>query len=242
LAEVDAKHAELIEALGSEDRPKQRQACDELARRLPGDPDLRQSLLARLRDAQPQVRFAAAWILFQSERPSLRLLPALLDALELEDGDVRWSAAHMLATLGRLQGEVFPVLLHELANAASELRRRMALYALRELAPERPETCHAFLAALDDSSPDLRRAALSSLGKLHEPTLACLEQALAALDRDPDPRARRIAAAVLPPLATRHPDSLPAAREALRTAADSTDPSLARSARAALTRLPSPEA
>ncbi len=239
MAEVDPSDAELIEALGSEDRPKQRHACDELARRLPGDPTLRQSLLARLRDDRPRVRFATAWILFQAERPTLRLLPALLDALELEDGDVRWSAAHMLATLGRLQGEVFPVLLHELASAASELRRRMALYALRELAPERPETCDAFLAALEDSSPELRRAALSSLGKLHEPTLACLEQVLAALDRDSDLRSRRIAAAVLPPLATRYPDALPAAREALRAATDSADPTLARSARAALTRLPS---
>lgn len=237
MPEADLSDAELIARLASEDRPTQRLACDELARRLPRDPPLREALQAQLREGSRRARFAAAWVLFQAERPTLRLLPALLDALELEDGDVRWSAAHMLATLGRLQGEVYPVLLHEVAEAKSERRRRMALYALRELAPERPETRDAFLAALEDSNPDLRRAALSSLAKLHEPTRACLDRTLGALQDDADPRIRRIAASVLPQLAAPLPDALPAARRALEAAAASTDPPLARSAKAALTRL-----
>ena len=73
-----------------------------------------------LRAPEPLARFAAAWVLFHAERPSLRLLPALLESLELPDGDLRWQAAQMLAALGRMQSEVLP----GAARATRAARRR----------------------------------------------------------------------------------------------------------------------
>ena len=151
----------LLERLGSASRETQRRACDEALERLREDAGLRDGLRELLRGEDPLARFGAAWVLFQSERPSLRLLPALLGSLELRDGDLRWQAAQMLTALGRLQPEVLAVLLHEAAEAASPVRRRMAIFALRELAPERLETGRVFLRALEDRDDDLRRAALS---------------------------------------------------------------------------------
>lgn len=237
MAEVLPSTEALLERLGASDVRTQRSAHDEAIRRLPGDRALRTALLDVLRGGAPRARFAAAAVLFRAERPDLRLLPALLGALELDDGDLRWSAAHMLAALGRLQGEVFPVLLHEAAHADHPVRRRMAVYALRELAPERPATAEAFLAALDDPEPQVRRAALSSLAKLDEPSPVCLERALAALRSEGEPELRRIAAVLLPGLLVHHPGADGEVRFALAQAAASDDPPLVRAATLALSRL-----
>ncbi len=233
----DSSSVELIARLASEQRGEQRAACEEVLTRIGSEPEIRRALLDLLREGTRRARFGAAFVLFRSEAPSLRLLPALLESLELDDGDLRWSAAHMLATLGRMQGEVLPVLLHETQKSESPLRRRMGLYVLRELAPERSETCATFVAALDDPDPDVRRAALSSLGKLTEPDRACLDRALRALDADPDPRMRRIAAVVVPDVLSEDPESRRIARESLERASGAEDPSLARAATASLARI-----
>ena len=232
------RNEELLRRLGSPDRGVQRQACDEAAARLREDPDLRSLLHDQLQGSNLRARFATAYVLCHAERPSLRVLPALLEALGLDDGDLRWSAVRMLVGLGHLHGEVFPVLLHKAQTSTEPLRRRMALYALRELAPDQPQTQEAFLAALADADPEIRRAALSSLAKLHEPTSACLERVLRIARNDPDPRLRRVAAVVLPDVAIPHPDSLSVVRELLDTLSTSTDASLARAAQNATTRLP----
>jgi HEAT repeat protein len=229
--------AELLAGLRAAERTERQRACVQALARLRDDPDLLDSLQALLRDEDARARFAAAFVLFQSGRASLRLLPALLEALDLEDGDQRWSAAHMLAALGRLHGEILPVLLHLAREAASARQRRMALYVLRELAPERPETQSTLITALDDADPDVRRAALSSLAKLREPDSGALLRALAALRADPDPRMRRIAAVVLPDLLGHHPACRADGIEALDGAIRSSDHALVRAARAALERL-----
>jgi HEAT repeat protein len=229
--------AGLIERLGSEDRAAQRVACDEAIARARAEPGVRDALLDLLREGRPRARFAAAFALFRLERPTLRVLPALLDALELPDGDLRWSAAHMLATLGRMQGEVLPVLLHEARRSPSPLRRRMALYALRELAPESAATRDTVIAALDDREGGVRRAALTCVAKLTEPETDGVERVLAILAGDEDPRMRRIAASLLPLLLALYPDRADSGRAALETAAACSDAALARAARAALARL-----
>jgi len=229
--------AELLERLGSADRAAQRLACDELAARLSDDPGLRDALLGRLRNGTPLARFAAAFVLFNAVRPSMRLLPALLDALEIPDGDVRWQATHMLATLGRLEAEVLPVLLHEVHRAELSTRRRMALYALRELAPERLETGTVFMRALDDSDPGVRRAALTCFAKLSDPQRAALDRVVEIARGHADPRMSRIAVLVLPDLVAHHPDvraDVTALVDSLRSSADA---SLARAAEAAFARL-----
>jgi HEAT repeat protein len=142
--------SDLLEQLGSTERAVQRAARDEASARLKREPGFRETLYRLLSEGSPRARFSAAYVLFQEDRPTLRLLPALLDLLELEDGDLRWTTANMLATLGRMHGEVYPVVLHESLRAEAPQRRRMALYVLRELAPERTETKDAFLGALKD--------------------------------------------------------------------------------------------
>lgn len=237
MPETQVGDSVLIEQLGSTDRSTQRQACDELARRIGQDPKLRDALIVALREGNPRARFASAFVLFGAERPTLRLLPALLDALKITDGDIRWQATHMLSTLGRLHEEVFPVLLHEAQGAQSPLQRRMALYALRELAPERPETALACAAALDDPSVPVRLAALTCFGKLTDSGRPALDRILAIATHDPDPRMQGLATVALPNLTASHPDALPAVEEALRRLARSDHTSVARAATAARMRL-----
>jgi HEAT repeat protein len=221
-------------------------ACDEAIERLAHDVDLMPDLLRTLQDGTPHARFFVAFVLFHAGRPSLRLLPTLLEALEFDDGDLRWSATQMLATLGRMQSEVLPVLLHEAHASTSALRRRMALYVLRELAPEREESRAVFLERLDDPDPEVRRAALSSLAKVTEPDVYCIDRDLGILSGDRDPRMRRIAAVVVPDVVAGRPDTHESARRALTRAAETADRSLQRAASAALIRLaeatPEPEA
>ena len=228
---------QLLERLGARDRSVQRHACDALAARLRGEPELRERVIERLRSDTPGERFAAAFVLFHADRPGLRLLPVLLEALELEDGDMRWQATHMLAMLGRLHGEVLPVALHEVASAESPLRRRMALYVLRELAPERAETARTCLQALEDPDADVRHAALTCFGKLGDPDRAALSRVLEILREGADPRARRIAAVVLPRMVEAHPDSRAEVRALIEGLRASDDASLARAADVAAARL-----
>lgn len=227
----------LLAGLDAPGRSEQRSACDAAIERVRRDAGFRRELLDRLRTGSPRTRFAVAYVLFRTETPTLRLLPPLLEALDLGDGDLRWSAAHMLATLGRLQPEVLPVLLDDVRASESPIRRRMAVYVVRELGPERPETRAALLSALDDPDLDVRRAALSSLAKLREPERADLDRVLRALEEDPDPRMRRIAAIVVPSLTGGDPSAREIARAALERAGQSGDTALSRAASAALERL-----
>lgn len=230
--------SELLERLGSPTRATQRGACDEALPRVRSEPALRDAVRELLRAENPFARFSAAWLLFQSERPSLRLLPALLESLELRDGDLRWQAAQMLTALGRMQAEVLPVVLHEANAAVSPARRRMAIFVLRELAPERAETGAAYLRALDDPDGDVRRAALSCFAKLTDPDRALALRAIAlARGADPDPRMARIATVVLPELARFHPDLRDDVKAALAELERASDPSLVRGAQAARERL-----
>lgn len=237
LSEPAVSDVSLLEQLGSTDRSTQRLACTALAERLREHPRLREALLSTVREGTPLARFAAAFVLFGGERPTLRLLPALLDALELEDGDIRWQATHMLATLGRMQGEVFPVVVHEARNAPSPLRRRMALYTLRELAPEREETAAACADALQDPVAEVRRAALTCFGKLSGIGRDTLDRVLGIATDHPDPRMQSLAAVALPNLLSAHPEAGPAVKELLRELSRSNQPSVARAGAQACGRL-----
>lgn len=225
-------------SLGGEDRTARRAACDAIVGRLGDEPELELSVRKLLADPDSQTRFSAAWILFRARGPSLRLLPVLVEALDLDDGDLRWSAAHMLAALASITPEALQVTLHQTRQAPSDRVRRMALYAVRELLPGHPEAASGVRSALDDPAPEVRRAALTCLARLPEPEPADLERALRLLSDDRDPRMRRIAAVVVPDLVGLEPERLAPARAGLEAARDAPDPSLARAALAALSRLP----
>jgi hypothetical protein len=166
------------------------------------------------------------------------LLPALLGALELKDGDVRWSATHLITTLGQLYSEVRPVLQHEARSAANPLRRRMAIYTVRELAGDDPETLKSVLAAIDAPDGELRRAALSSLAKLTFVDKAVLDRVISIVRSDPDPRMRRIGTVLLPELARNCPEGKGSIEELLRELETSDDPGLVQAAHTASRRLP----
>ncbi len=230
--------AELLEKLGAKERKLRRLACDDAVAALRAQPELRDSLQRVLADGTLEARFSAAWVLFRSGNASLRLLPALLDSLEHADGDLRWSASHMLATLGRIHPEVLPLLLHEAREARLPTRRRMAVFALRELAPEQAATHAVLLSALDDPEPAVQRASLSCFAKLCETSRSTARRILQVLESHPDLSMRRIAAVVTPEVVASHPEPLEDARRLLGTLGTSSDPALSRAARSALARLP----
>ncbi len=146
----------------------------------------------------------------------------------------------MLVGLGREHDAVLPALVDTARDAAPAMRRRMALFALRDLAPEREQTAGALLAALEDPDADVRRAALACMGRLERPFPAAFRAALGAARAHADPRMRRIAVAVLPGLTRQLPDEAPRVRALLESLLESDDPSLARAATGSLAQLAPP--
>jgi hypothetical protein len=67
---------DLLARLASPNRAELRRACDEAQERVAKEPALREAVRELLRAPEPLARFAAAFVLFHAERPSLRLLPA----------------------------------------------------------------------------------------------------------------------------------------------------------------------
>jgi HEAT repeat protein len=234
---VSGSSAAWLQALGSPDRGERRRAADQGRARLQRQPELRTALVELLdRGSRPQ-RLAAAWVLFQTDGPSPELVPALREALELPDADGRWAAVALLGQLGRALPGVAAALGSDAERSPSPLRRRMALYALRELAPDQPSTEALLCRALADPSAEVRRAALSCFASLNRPGAAALEQALRIAGSEGDPRLRCIAVAVLPALLREHPPARRAAAALVERLCDSAHPSLARAARRAGARL-----
>jgi HEAT repeat protein len=229
----------LAGALGDPDKGVARAASDALVaieRSAGGTADaLRKALHA---DA-PTARFGAAFTLARLEPPAPRLLPALVEALASPDGDVRWAAARLLVEMGRLHGEVLPVLVGLARAEARAEVRRMAAFALRSLAPDRPEAARALLDATRDGDVQVRRAAFTALAALLDPPAEVAARLVEALRGDPDPPTRRLAALALGELGAASPDALPAeARDALaRARAEAPDADLRRAAERSLGKL-----
>jgi HEAT repeat protein len=212
-------------ALGDPSKAVARAASDALAaiaRRAGGVDDvLRAALHGDSRDA----RWGAAFTLARLEPPGPRLLPALVEALGSPDGDVRWAASRILVDVGRLHGEVLPLLVGLVSRGEQPAVRRMAAYALRALAPDRPEAARVLVEASRDADLPLRRAALTALAALHAPPPEVAARLLEVLESDPDAASRRLAALALGEIGASDPASLPAAapaalREAQRAASD----------------------
>ena len=99
----------LVAALGDPVRAVYRAASDALAA-LGRDHDVLPALRAALHDGPPAHRAAAALTLARLEPPDVRLLPALVGGLGLQDGKQRWASLKLLVETGRLHGEVLPLL------------------------------------------------------------------------------------------------------------------------------------
>ncbi|HVP30547.1 MAG TPA: HEAT repeat domain-containing protein [Myxococcota bacterium] len=232
----------LGETLGDPVKSVSRAASDALAAIGRRERHVETVLRTALRSDSPGRRFAAAYTSVRLGPPTPTLLPALVDALASPDGDVRWSAARMLVDLGRLHGEVLGVLVGLVRAGDAPVVRRMASFALRELAPDRPEAARVLVDGTRDSAVHVRRAAFSALASLLDPPPEVSARLLEAVEHEPDLACRRIAAVALGELGISSPGSLaPDFRARLeRLAADADDPDLRRAAERALLRLARP--
>jgi HEAT repeat protein len=201
----------------------------------PVDAVLREALCSD----EPTRRFGAAFTAARLEPPSPRLLPVLVEALGSSDGDVRWASARILVAAGHLHGEVLPLLVGLVRGGEHAIVRRMATFALRELAPDRPEAAAVLLEAAADGDLHVRRAAFTAMASLLDPPAAVVARLVETLERDPDAATRRLAALALGEIGAGTPGALPAeAAERLRRAGmDAEDTDLRRAVGRALQRL-----
>jgi HEAT repeat protein len=230
----------LCAALGDPVKSVSRAASDALVAIGQRRGDVPPGLRAALHGADPVLRFGAAFTLARIAPPGPRLLPALVEALSSADGDVRWAATRLLVETGRSHSEVLTLLLGLVRGGESPVVRRMAAFALRELAPDRPEAAAALLEAARDRDLHVRRAALTAMASLASPPPSIGVVLLETLARDADAASRRLAALALGELGAADSACIPGdtrERLAAAAAAPSADADLRRAAERALARL-----
>jgi len=226
-------------ALGDPEKAVARAASDalvEIATRIGG---VESAIREALHSDVPSRRWSAALTAARIEPPGPRLLPSLVEALGSADGDVRWAAARLIVEIGRLHGEVLPLLLAMLQSAEQAVQRRMATFALRELAPDRIEAAEALLAATRDTDLQVRRAAFTAMASLTALPPGVATRLLEAIREDDDAASRRLAALSLGEIGSANPQAI--SPEAIRQLRDDEqrcqDPDLRRAIRRALGRI-----
>jgi HEAT repeat protein len=229
----------LAEALGDPEKAVARAASDALVKIGTQGGGVQNAIRKALQSDVPSRRQGAAFTAARMEPPGPRLLPALVEALESVDGDVRWAAARLIVEIGRAHGEVLLLLLAMVRTGEQAVQRRMATFALRELAPDRVEAAGALLGAARDTDLQVRRAALTAMASLTAPPPAVVTRLLEALREDEDAASRRLAALALGEIGRADPQAIsPEAIRQLRDCEDrSPDSHLRRAVQRALARL-----
>jgi HEAT repeat protein len=226
----------LMRCLGAENKAVRRHAAEAAAIAAPHNPAIMPALHELLAAVAARARFGAAYALglVGGDAFDLRATDALYEALGDPDGDVRWAAHDLIMRLGAEYSAEVRTGLLALAHRGAPDARKMALYCLRDLAPDGEEVLHAATLASAADDTHVRLASLAILARL--PAYRPQASAIAAriLEADPNPGVRRAAAAALGLIA----DASPQVLAALQRAADGElDSGLARAARAALKRL-----
>lgn len=213
----------LIECLGDHRKIIQRRGAETLAALGARGTAVHAPLRAALHSKAARQRWGAAYALSLVGPPEMIALPALLEALGADDGDVRWAAGNIVLRMPATERLIGA--LRELVAHGSALQRKMATYCLRDLNAPSPAVENTVRAALNDTDRGVRLAAMSALARLaiDRPTAA---RDLIRMLNDEDVSVRRVAAAVLGLLGERSE----AVRSALEVAANSDDPSLQRAA------------
>lgn len=231
----DGLAEELLACLDEAAGPLQRAASDELVRLAAVEPLIEARLRDRLDSAEAARRHAAAFTLARLGGRAARLVPVLIEALGDPVSEVRWSAHHALALIREQRASVLPSLVAA-ARAGEPVRRRMALYALREWGAPTDALAELVVSALADGDASVRLAALALAGQAERVPAAVREAVQAVLGGDPVVGVRRAATAALARLAAHAGDGASAdlARGALERAARDPDPRMRKAARAAL--------
>ena len=169
-------------------------ALGEIGRR---DDEVLSALRPVLHDGAPASRLEAAWTWSRIEPPPIALLPVVVALLDHLQGSDRWRAGRLLVELGRVHDEARAVVLALARPQQPPTVRRVALAALRRLAPHEPETLHLHLDASRDADPGLARLALASLSALGDPTDARWQRCVEVLETSRDSGQRRVARRVV---------------------------------------------
>ena len=183
----------LVAALGDRDTTVVRAATRALERIGRDHESVLFALRSALRSEDPKHRLEAAWTWARLEPPPIKLLPAIVSALPVIDGDARWRAARLLVELARMHGEVAPIVVNLVAPDQPPRVRQIGLAALRELDPAADSTRDAHLAASRDADVGLARLALLGLAGL-PPSHAARERFAEVAAAHPDASCRQIAA------------------------------------------------
>jgi len=229
----------LGEALGDPEKAVARAASEALARLAREVDNVEEVVHRALRSNDASRRWHAVLVSSRIEPPSPRLLPPTVEGLASEESNVRWTAARLLVEAGRVNPEVLPLVIGLVRGGESARVRCMAVYCLRELAPELPESAVALLDATRDSEILVRRAALTALAGLTDPTPDVFDRLSEVMEEPGDARSRRISAHALGALGAVSGARL--SQTSLRTlrgiAATESDRALQAAARRALNRV-----
>jgi hypothetical protein len=226
--------AALVACLATPRKAVQRGAADLLARVAPADRAMVvDRLRAALAGADAAFRWGAAYCLGRLGLVDAAIVPTLVEALGARDGDQRWAAADLLVVCARAhRADVLAAMLAAAADDEPD-RRKMALYVLRDVAPEEPALHATTVRALSDAAVGVRLAALAVLVRL-EPRPGDAWRLVDGLVRsDPDPGVRRAALAALGSVGR----GVSAVEAVLANAEASDDPGLRRAAALARRRL-----
>ena len=229
----------LGETLGDPVKSVARAASEALVRIAREANNVEEVVHRALRSDEPSRRWHAVLVSSRIEPPSPRLLPPTIEALASADSNVRWTAARLLVEAGRVNPEVLPLVIGLVRSGESTRVRCMAAYCVRELAPDQPETARALLDATRDSEVQVRRAALTGLAGLTDPSADVFDRLLEVMQEPSDPGSRRIAAHAIGALGAVRGARVPeiSLRALRRIAASESDRALQAAARRALDRV-----
>lgn len=222
----------LCDLLGDIHKTRQRAAAECLAELARQEPHRGAVLQDQLESVDSRVRWGAAYALSLLDEFPPAAIDTAIDLLGTTDRDLRWAAANLIK---RAVGCAESAVLKRLCDAArqgSVVQRRMALYALRDVAGGDVAARGAAQDALAEADVELRLAGLAAFVQLSAEPSAAAERIVGLLE-DAEVRIQRAAAAALGSLGCRSKNVMQAIERALA----SPDHSVRRAAKKSLDRL-----